>query len=98
MSRRANPGVQCPAVVCGDIRVDGACPCVDVFRRMAMVRLFGCWYNAPLMPPLYQLHDYGGEPDAWPHVSSSFGSIDYAGFPKAAGRVGPTSFQVVQQP
>ena len=29
-------------------------------------------------------HDYGGEPDAWPHVSSSFGSIDYAGFAKPA--------------
>lgn len=25
-----------------------------------------------------------GEPDAWPHVSSSFGSFDLAGFPKAA--------------
>ena len=36
----------------------------------------------PARPP--QLHDYGGEPDAWPHVSSSFGSYDYAGFPKPA--------------
>ena len=27
---------------------------------------------------------YIGEPDAWPHVSSSFGSYDLAGFPKAA--------------
>jgi hypothetical protein len=30
------------------------------------------------------LHDYAGEPGAWPHVSSSFGSIDYAGFEKPA--------------
>lgn len=30
-----------------------------------------------------QLHDYVGEPDKWPHVSSSFGSYDLAGFPKA---------------
>jgi len=28
--------------------------------------------------------DYYGEPDAWPHISSSFGSYDLAGFPKAA--------------
>ena len=28
--------------------------------------------------------DYFGEPDAWPHISSSFGSYDLAGFPKAA--------------
>jgi hypothetical protein len=28
--------------------------------------------------------DYYGEPDSWPHVSSSFGSYDLAGFPKAA--------------
>lgn len=27
-------------------------------------------------------HQYG-EPDAWPHISSSFGSFDLAGFPKA---------------
>jgi hypothetical protein len=33
---------------------------------------------------VWTLHDYGGEPDAWPHVSSSFGSIDYAGFEKPA--------------
>ena len=28
------------------------------------------------------LHDYMGEPGRWPHVSSSFGAIDLAGFPK----------------
>ena len=28
--------------------------------------------------------DYSGEPDRWPHVSSSFGSYDLAGFPKGA--------------
>ncbi len=28
--------------------------------------------------------DYYGEPDSWPHISSSFGSYDLAGFPKAA--------------
>ena len=33
---------------------------------------------------VWTLHDYGGEPDTFPHVSSSFGSIDYAGFEKPA--------------
>jgi hypothetical protein len=33
---------------------------------------------------VWTLSDYGGEPDTWPHVSSSFGSIDFAGFPKPA--------------
>jgi hypothetical protein len=33
---------------------------------------------------VWTLHDYAGEPDNWPHVSSSFGSIDYAGFEKPA--------------
>ena len=33
---------------------------------------------------VWTLHDYGGEPDAFPHVSSSFGSLDYAGFEKPA--------------
>lgn len=28
-------------------------------------------------------HDYIGEPGPWPHVSSSFGSYDLSGFPKA---------------
>ena len=28
------------------------------------------------------LHDYMGEPGQWPHVSSSFGAIDLAGFMK----------------
>jgi len=28
------------------------------------------------------MHDYQGEPGAWPHVSSSFGAIDLAGFQK----------------
>jgi len=28
--------------------------------------------------------DYYGEPDRWPHISSSFGSYDLSGFPKAA--------------
>jgi len=32
---------------------------------------------------VWTLHDYVGEPGAWPHVSSSFGSYDLAGFPKA---------------
>lgn len=31
---------------------------------------------------VWTLHDYMGEPGAWPHVSSSFGAIDLAGFPK----------------
>jgi hypothetical protein len=30
------------------------------------------------------LHDYMGEPGQWPHVSSSFGAIDLAGFQKPA--------------
>jgi len=33
---------------------------------------------------VWTLHDYGGEPGSWPHVSSSFGSFDFAGFPKQA--------------
>lgn len=33
---------------------------------------------------VWTLHDYFGEPDHWPHISSSFGSYDLAGFPKAA--------------
>ena len=32
---------------------------------------------------VWTMHDYVGEPDKWPHVSSSFGSYDLAGFPKA---------------
>jgi hypothetical protein len=32
---------------------------------------------------VWTLHDYIGEPGGWPHVSSSFGSFDVAGFPKA---------------
>ena len=28
---------------------------------------------------VWTLHDYMGEPGAWPHVSSSFGAIDLAG-------------------
>ena len=42
--------------------------------------------NPPLssLPPLHRLHDYAGEPDAYPHVSSSFGSIDFTGFKKPA--------------
>jgi hypothetical protein len=44
---------------------------------------------SPLPPPpsprcARSLHDYGGEPGNWPHVSSSFGSWDYAGFSKPA--------------
>lgn len=31
---------------------------------------------------VWTLHDYMGEPGRWPHVSSSFGAIDLAGFPK----------------
>jgi hypothetical protein len=31
---------------------------------------------------VWTLHDYMGEPGKWPHVSSSFGAIDLAGFPK----------------
>ena len=38
---------------------------------------------APPPPTLARAKDYG-EPDKWPHVSSSFGSYDLAGFPKAA--------------
>ncbi len=38
-------------------------------------------YPHPSIPSTTQ---YGGEPDEWPHVSSSFGSIDYAGFFKPA--------------
>ena len=33
---------------------------------------------------VWTLHDYMGEPGGWPHVSSSFGAFDIAGFPKAA--------------
>ena len=33
---------------------------------------------------VWTLHDYIGEPMHWPHVSSSFGSFDVAGFPKAS--------------
>lgn len=32
---------------------------------------------------VWTAHDYMGEPDNWPHISSSFGSYDLAGFPKA---------------
>jgi len=32
---------------------------------------------------VWTLHDYVGEPGNWPHVSSSFGSYDLAGFVKA---------------
>ena len=32
---------------------------------------------------VWTLHDYYGEPGNWPHISSSFGSFDLAGFPKA---------------
>ena len=31
---------------------------------------------------VWTLHDYMGEPGQWPHVSSSFGAIDLAGFAK----------------
>ena len=31
---------------------------------------------------VWTLHDYLGEPGKWPHVSSSFGAIDLAGFQK----------------
>jgi beta-galactosidase/beta-glucuronidase len=31
---------------------------------------------------VWTLHDYMGEPGSWPHVSSSFGAIDLAGFQK----------------
>lgn len=31
---------------------------------------------------VWTLHDYMGEPGKWPHVSSSFGAIDLAGFQK----------------
>ncbi len=34
-------------------------------------------------PPAGTMHDYMGEPGNWPHVSSSFGSYDLSGFPKA---------------
>ena len=42
------------------------------------------WSNTPYCvgTMIWTLHDYGGEPDTWPHVSSSFGVFDYAGFPK----------------
>jgi hypothetical protein len=33
---------------------------------------------------VWTLFDYGGEPGDWPHVSSSFGQFDYAGFAKSA--------------
>ena len=36
------------------------------------------WINGGVVAAL---HDYMGEPGAWPHVSSSFGAIDLAGFP-----------------
>lgn len=41
-------------------------------------------YHPPPPPthPRRTFHDYIGEPGAWPHVSSSFGAIDLAGFPK----------------
>lgn len=32
---------------------------------------------------VWTIHDYVGEPGNWPHVSSSFGAWDLAGFPKA---------------
>ena len=32
---------------------------------------------------VWTLHDYYGEAGLWPHISSSFGSFDLAGFPKA---------------
>ena len=32
---------------------------------------------------VWVLHDYFGEPGKWPHVSSSYGAFDLAGFPKA---------------
>lgn len=37
---------------------------------------------------IWTLEDYAGEPQpiGWPQVSSSFGAIDFAGFPKAAAR------------
>ena len=33
---------------------------------------------------VWTIHDYMGEPGKWPHISSSFGAFDLAGFPKAA--------------
>lgn len=33
---------------------------------------------------VWTIHDYMGEPGDWPHVSSSFGAIDLAGFHKAS--------------
>ena len=45
------------------------------------------FFNPPLYFPFcltQTLHDYAGEPGKWPHVSSSFGAIDFAGIPKSA--------------
>lgn len=42
--------------------------------------------NAPMWNVgsyVWTLFDYYGEPGHWPHISSSFGSFDLAGFPKA---------------
>ena len=39
-------------------------------------------YNAGTF--IWTLHDYLGEPGNFPHVSSSFGSFDVGGIPKAA--------------
>ena len=45
------------------------------------------WSNAPPFVAgsfVWTMHDYIGEPGAFPHVSSSFGAFDLAGLPKAA--------------
>ena len=50
-----------------------------VIRTSAATR-----FTTTTSTPLLQLHDYVGEPGNWPHVSSSFGSFDVGGIPKAA--------------
>jgi hypothetical protein len=43
---------------------------------------------------VWTLFDYFGEPymHSWPHVTSSYGSFDVAGFPKAAVWCGDLGF------
>ena len=61
-----------PAASCGH--------CVSS-RAAGRVYTYG---TSPLTSTHLLADDYIGEPGGWPHVSSSFGSYDLAGFPKAA--------------
>ena len=72
---------------CGHCRAPGpSCPAPPQWPALT---------SAPSAPPppllapgaqtfVWTLHDYLGEPGKWPHVSSSYGAYDLAGFKKAS--------------